>query len=325
MFAQRINSSGAVQWTANGAAICTAPNDRYSPKIVSDGAGGAVIAWSDMRSGGAWSDMDIYVQRVDPAGAVQWAVNGVPICTAAGTQYAPTIISDGAGGAIVAWEDSRDSLSGYDIYAQRIDPSGTVKWTANGAKICTEASNQSTPTMIMDGAGGAIITWYDRRSGSKYDIYAQRISAPGNVLWTTDGEAICVSPGDKYSPVITGDGAYGAIIAWQDYREGSAAIYVQRVHDTPPAGPGLSYAKAYPNPFHPGKHTKMRFVKLTAGAVVGIYTLSGEKVAEVTAGSNADAEWLVQNTAGLPVASGVYLAYISDGTNKKILKIAVER
>ena len=46
--------------------------------FVSDGAGGAVITWTDVRPGG----VGIYAQRVDASGTVQWTVNGAPICTA---------------------------------------------------------------------------------------------------------------------------------------------------------------------------------------------------------------------------------------------------
>jgi len=36
--------------------------------------------------------------------------------------------------------------------------------------ICTEAGYQYFPQLVSDGAGGAIITWYDWRSGSHSKI-----------------------------------------------------------------------------------------------------------------------------------------------------------
>jgi len=53
---------------------------------------------------------------VNALGIAQWTTDGVALCMAAGSQLAPTIVADGAGGAIVTWEDIR-SLSTYDIYA----------------------------------------------------------------------------------------------------------------------------------------------------------------------------------------------------------------
>src|SRR3990172_9462738 len=108
-------SSGFAQWSIDpfvNNAISSEADEQTYPTIASDGAGGAIITWIDGRSG----DDDIYAQRIDAAGVVQWTAGGVAISTAANGQYLPTIVSDGAGGAIVAWYDSRSGAS-YDIYA----------------------------------------------------------------------------------------------------------------------------------------------------------------------------------------------------------------
>ena len=127
--------------------------DQYIPTITSDGAGGAIVTWEDSRSG----NYDIYAQRVNASGAVQWTADGVALCTATGSQWAPTITSDGAGGAIVTWQDYRSG--NYDIYAQRVNASGAVQWTADGVALCTATGYQGAPTITSDGAGGAIVTW----------------------------------------------------------------------------------------------------------------------------------------------------------------------
>ena len=227
IYAQRINASGVVQWSAGGVPICTATGDQTNAYIVSDGAGGAIIMWSDYRSG---SNYDIYVQKVNATGVVQWATNGVAICTASGDQISGFIVSDGSGGAIISWRDYR-SGSNYDIYAQRINSSGSVQWTANGVAICTASGDQKYPILVGDGTGGAIISWYDYRSGSNYDIYAQRINSSGSVQWTANGIAICTAANTQQYPGIVSDGSGGAIITWMDYRSGSNYdIYAQRVN-----------------------------------------------------------------------------------------------
>ena len=208
-------------------AICTAAGDQRYPAIISDGSGGTIITWQDFRSG---SNSDIYAQRINAGGGVLWAADGVAISIAAGDQRYPAIISDGSGGAIITWEDKR-SGNYKDIYAQRINANGVVQWTANGMAVCTTANDQVSPTIISDGSGGAIITWYDYRSGSNYNIYAQRINASGGILWATDGVAICTAPNDKNFFSLISDGRGGAIITWQDERSGSNSdIYAQRVN-----------------------------------------------------------------------------------------------
>jgi len=225
IYAQRVDSAGAVQWNANGAAICAVGGIQGNPEIASDGSGGAIITWGDTRSG-TW---DIYAQRVNSAGEVQWNANGVVISTFLGEPPDHEIASDGSEGAIITWHDDRGGWENYDIYAQRVDSAGAVQWTANGVAICTASGRQMHPTIVGDGSEGAIITWYDDRSGPPYDIYAQRVDAAGDVQWLADGVAICIASGSQGAPEILGDGSGGAIITWDDRRSGDWDIYAQRV------------------------------------------------------------------------------------------------
>ena len=101
MLALLPSASAFASWQVDGNPISVATGDQSSPQLISDGAGGAIVTWKDSRSG----NYDIYAQRVNASGAVQWAANGVALCTATGDQYSPRIVSDGAGGAIVTWED----------------------------------------------------------------------------------------------------------------------------------------------------------------------------------------------------------------------------
>jgi hypothetical protein len=224
IYAQRVNASGAVQWTTDGVPLCTAMGDQQVPTITSDGAGGAIVTWHDGRSG---NNYDIYAQRVNASGVVQWTTDGVAFCTATGNQYYPTISSDAAGGTIVTWYDERGGT--WDIYAQRVNASGAVQWTTDGVALCTAAGAQQHPQITSDGAGGAIVTWYDERGGSNSDIYAQRVNASGAVQWTTDGVALCTATGVQWYSRITSDGAGGTIVTWWDNRGGNWDIYAQGI------------------------------------------------------------------------------------------------
>jgi hypothetical protein len=41
--------------------------------------------------------------------------------------------------------------------------------------MCTVDREQAGPTIISDGVGGAFVAWNDFRSGTNYDVYAQRV------------------------------------------------------------------------------------------------------------------------------------------------------
>ena len=174
IYAQFINASGTVQWTADGISLCTAAGDQNYPRVTSDGAGGAIMTWQDPRSG----SYDIYTQSVNASGTVQWTADGVPLCTATGLQYYPQVTSDGAGGAIMTWRDTRNG-NGH-IYTQRINAAGTVQWTTDGVPLCTTTGDRFYPQVTSDGAGGAIMTWQDTR-GDNSDIYAQQIDSQGRI------------------------------------------------------------------------------------------------------------------------------------------------
>ncbi|MDD3642222.1 MAG: hypothetical protein PHQ19_02000, partial [Candidatus Krumholzibacteria bacterium] len=224
IYAQRIDANGYPLWTADGIALCSASGDQLEPRIASDGAGGAIVSWEDHRGAGG-----VYAQRVDADGTVRWEADGVAISDAGGVSSWPSLAPDGAGGAIIAWFDSRTGDD--DIYAQRVDASGSVLWTVNGVTVCGAAGDQTSANnffIVPDGAGGGIIAWDDGRAGNG-DIYAQRIDADGDPLWTADGVALCSSAGDQMGPGITSDGAGGAIVAWQDGRAYDYDIYAQRV------------------------------------------------------------------------------------------------
>ncbi|HET9327016.1 MAG TPA: FlgD immunoglobulin-like domain containing protein [Candidatus Eisenbacteria bacterium] len=224
VFAQRINAaSGTGQWTANGVALGSGTGDQRDPRIISDGAGGAIVTWYDSRSGNS----DIYAQRVDANGNAQWTPNGVALCTAANEQTIPVLVSDGSGGAVVAWPDARGGAN--DIYAQRVAANGAVQWTLNGVALCTAVGTQNNPAIASDGAGGAIVTWYDLRSGVAYDIYASRVTGIGTALWSANGSALCTAVGAQQNPALVADAAGGAIVAWQDGRSGNLDIYAQQI------------------------------------------------------------------------------------------------
>jgi len=171
------------------------------PNIISDGAGGAIIVWYDSRNGNS----DVFAQRISMNGARQWDTNGVAICTEIYAEGYPFIISDGAGGAFITWIDGRTGIfHNYNLYSQRINASGQIQWAANGVAICTEATgNMGELTMVRDGAGGAIISWFDERNGNSdnyLDIYAQRIDRFGNLYpapWITRAGDVANDQGGK--------------------------------------------------------------------------------------------------------------------------------
>ncbi|MEO5988854.1 MAG: FlgD immunoglobulin-like domain containing protein [Candidatus Eisenbacteria bacterium] len=220
LYAQHVTASGSIAWAQNGVKVCGAPNEQANPVLVPDGFGGAVIIWEDNRSGVA-----IYAQRLRADGRPMWAADGVRLSNDTSPQFEPTACSDGFGGAIVGW--AQQSASGYDVVAQGVDIQGGKRWGVAGVAVCTAAGNQVHAQLVSDNAGGAVICWEDYRSGTA-DIYAQRLNLYGLTYFNANGTPACTVTGDQRWPQLATDGASGAIMTWQDERAGEGDLYAQR-------------------------------------------------------------------------------------------------
>jgi hypothetical protein len=223
--AQRIGSDGLVLWAASGVAICEDSGYQSVPSVASDGSGGAFAVWQDNRTG----EPDIYAQRIDSNGVVQWAPDGVPVCDTSGSQTFPQVRGDGSGGAIVIWQDLRGGVH-YVPFAQKLDGSGLAQWTRQGVLLSLSGIAE-TPQLINDGSGGAIVTWHQYVSPpGQFDIYVQRILANGTIAWGPEGVALCVLTSNQLRPRLVTDGHLGALVVWEDSRNGpNPNLYAQAV------------------------------------------------------------------------------------------------
>ncbi len=234
IFAQRISTEGSLLWPLEGTAICSSNSYQSAVQAVPDGSGGVIAAWEDSRNCQEplypCGNSDIYAQRLDAGGGTLWDEAGVAACGDPHDQLTPALIGDGSGGAVIVWEDHR---AGADIYAQRIDTAGTVVWDSDGSEVCTVFGGQESPAIVNDGAGGAVIVWYDSRNGyPDYNIYAQRMSGAGVRMWSYGGAAVCTAPDGQYFPCLVYTGSGGTVVSWIDGRDGGEYIYAQHINSS---------------------------------------------------------------------------------------------
>jgi hypothetical protein len=227
IYAQRLTASGAPVWLPDGVAICTNHLPRRDPELVGDGNGGAIVTWHDERAG--WAD--IYVQRLNASGVPQWTVDGVLLTPVVTQQFSPQICSDGGDGAVIAWDDTRNYDGDYnyiDIYAQRVDGAGIPQWTEFGKPICFTHPSTDQLGGLVESGGSVILVWAGFEG-----IFAQRVDLAGNDQWQVNGVRVAPIPAlgvqwPAAAPVSDGNG--GAVIAWQDARNGTPDIYAQRMN-----------------------------------------------------------------------------------------------
>jgi hypothetical protein len=214
--------------STRGLPVVAAPGPQYDAIAIVDGGGGAFVAWVDERGG----DTDVYVKRIglDGRPAQGWPAQGVAACRAERDQHAPRLAADGAGGVFVVWEDLRGSAPG--VFLQHLLPDGRhdALWPSDGMPVCSADYPQFTPDVVADGAGGVIVAWEDRRSGTPA-IYVQRIAGDASVEagWPTNGLVVTPASGGQFLPVLVADDVNGAMVFWEDTRTGASAVLAQRI------------------------------------------------------------------------------------------------
>ncbi len=225
--AQCVNAIGEKQWGENELNICPLKYSPLFPRLASDGDGGAIIAWADLRNNvSPGNNNDICAQRVNANGSTLWQAEGKPVCTRAENDQDVSIASDGIGGAILVWD------SGRRIRAQRVDADGNMLWDNNGIRVVDTELPQFTPQILNDGGGNFIIVWQGRRNlaSSDIDIYAQCLDTNHSRILGNVGKRISSeAPGAQaWYPQLISDGSGGAIILWSM----NDKLYAQHITST---------------------------------------------------------------------------------------------
>ena len=202
-------------------AVSESPSDGNFPVVVADGQGGMFVVWGDTRSGSTQP----FVQHLDAHGDATMATNGAAVTAAPVTTSNLQLLPDGAGGVFVAWSASRGGTAGLDVVAQRLDASGARLWGPNGVDLCVANSDQTLNGICSDAAGGFVVVWEDLRNSATTgtDLYAQRVSAAGVPLWTTNGVVASTATNNQFSAQIVPDGLGGVVIGWLDLRASASS------------------------------------------------------------------------------------------------------
>lgn len=363
LYTQRVNATGIPQWAVGGVPLSTQPGDQAFGMVTTDGAGGAIVAWHDYRSGGA----DIYAQRVSAAGTPQWTVDGVPVSTASNDQIFPIIESDGLGGAFIAWTDKRSGSGNADIYVQHLDAVGEPQLAPEGAAVSTAPGNQYASTIFpiapiaLDGTGAAIIAWSDQRGGD-FDVYAQRVplDAPVPVLVSVVSTDASASEAQIVWSVAGGPAAGfvverrtewtswqalanvlpdgGGVVAFEDHDVRPGTRYGYRLRegadgrvsaqsevwvDTPPRA-RFALLGARPNPTLGGLALSFSLPDV-APARIEMFDVSGRRVLVHDLVSQPPGDQTLSLDETLRLGPGLYLIRLTQGNHTAVARIALVR
>ncbi len=267
IYAQMIdNNSGVPLWQPwDGVPVCTVSGVQRNPVAAYDSMGGVIIAWEDFRlNAGQIPDSttvcEIYAHRLllstgacDPV----WnaAPVGVPVCAGLSSIARDVSIAGSTDGAFIAWTDFRNAspypaYNNRDVYIQYLLsataswPSGN--WVSNGIPAHRyTGDNQQRPALQTDYAYrgnparyGVFVAFEDDRLGW-WQIYALNLPSTGVPTWRDDVR-VAPSAEDELRPCIASSGSpslqpfYGAVVAWEDWRNYGATgvdVYSQRIDE----------------------------------------------------------------------------------------------
>ncbi|MDP3113719.1 MAG: FlgD immunoglobulin-like domain containing protein [Candidatus Cloacimonadaceae bacterium] len=230
LYGQRIDSNGNPVWAVNGIPIANGIGDEVQNTMLPDGQGGMMIAYTHTYVGAE----DIYLKRFLPNGSMAWP-QMVVLADAPGNQGKVRMATLTNGEFVFTWQDQRNNDD--DIYAQKVNLQGQLLWSnpfiVFGDSGTASFAPQINPRLQATSDNAVIIVWEDNRLDNlNADLFAQKVSSAGTLLWNALAVPICTAPFAQISQRLASDGQGGAYIVWDDLRNGNAPnddIYAQHI------------------------------------------------------------------------------------------------
>lgn len=229
IYGQHLDNYGNSLWSIDGQPLI--PSDQVATKFAMavDTAGALVVSYF-----GGYENRYLKTNRIYGDGTPAWTNPVQIVSNTQNNHLQMTAINDSA--FVVTWINAYPSLDGAYAYAQRVNHNGTLGW-ANPVTTVTPSSTipniASNPRIVKTSDNAVIIAWEDRRYNNTYaDIYVQKISADGNILWNQTGVPVCTEEYYQVQPRLTSNNNGGCFITWEDNRtseHGNADIYAQNV------------------------------------------------------------------------------------------------
>jgi len=229
--AQRVDLNGSLLW-ANEVDVYVGNGIQRNARITKASDSGAIIVWEDGRNEIAENYKDLYAQKIDTNGSLQWVATGVEVVQALNDQLNPRLSGDANGGAWIIWEDGRVNNHPHeDIYIQHVNSNGVFELPVNGFDVCSADGWQFSP-LVKISENKVYCVWGDNRTGST-GLYVQLLDNSGNEILEENGEIIYYGLcGDAHNHQILTNNDQ-KIIIWEDTRNAGYGfqIYYQVVND----------------------------------------------------------------------------------------------
>ena len=221
VFAQKVDSSGVLLWGSQGSAVTNLPGRQEDPVAITDGDGGAFIAWVDYRFD---EEGDIFIQHIDNQGNRMMDDNGEALARVDGRHLTINMCTDSLGGVFVAWQDKRNFLDD-DIFGTHVSSNYEIIAPSSGVSIIQMNGNQGAKSLEYAGNNQATIIWSDTRSGSGNDIYCQKINMNMEKIFSDGGLEVSATSDLETTPRTTFMKNDTSFVIWQSGTESTDIYY----------------------------------------------------------------------------------------------------
>lgn len=226
--AQRFDADGGAVWPGDFLVMSSAASVpiAHSPRLVLAADNGAAVAWHDTRDG----DFDCYVQRIDAAGGLMFAVNGVPASNFAARQQLDPAISflPGSDELIMFYNERNGAQSQWGLSVQRFDESGAKLFGPTGIELVALSSTNLSGPVSAGAPDGATMLYTSATSFSTNELYALRVDAAGAPVWASP-VAMSTATSNKFRLQATSDASGVIRASWEDDRNGTGDVFAQSI------------------------------------------------------------------------------------------------
>jgi hypothetical protein len=175
---------------------------QLEPQMVSDGMGGAIVAWVEPTSNQPADDLWLERISADGQDSFRSVIEGPLEAMTPNVR----VVGDEPLGIIVVWEGIGDGL---ELRLMRNNPLSSYLWPQEGISICSGLGQSPRFNVISDGKGGVMVAWIDGDRG----LYAQRLDSVGEKLWGDEG--VLITQGAcELSVWVVGDSYDGFVAGW---------------------------------------------------------------------------------------------------------------
>jgi hypothetical protein len=210
-YARGVDSGGEVLWeetVGNGCdALWEETTGVSSFRVVAGGEGEAFLLWNN------YDNHCFVVQKVDSNGQLLWSEAGVTIEYAeTAFQLDPQMVSDGTGGAIIAWVEESSDQPPSCIWLQRIGDEGQdLSKTALGGPLIAMTPNMR---VVGDELMGVIVVWEGIGDGIELRVMQDNLLS--SYIWPQDGVSVCSGLDRSPRFAATSDEEWGVVVIWID-------------------------------------------------------------------------------------------------------------